>query len=191
MPTSDQYPEDPSSYIVTSLEQIAQYCATVASSIVVNIPTPTGGSQMIASSKVLRTWHLLPSLSTKEKRLDMVRYAQSCRPPMTGIVLAGKPGLVILEHPSSATIDAYWSDIKSKSWADIPSSHKKVSERLRETDVERAFEEMREMTRDAELGGMEAMSGMRGNRNDMGFLEVWLEKVGLGGRLQRVLGSEW
>lgn len=185
------------------------------------------GGNVALSTLVLRTWHYLPSLSTKLKRADLVSYAQSHVPPLTGFVLAGKPGLVVLEYPlpasstsvddnstssananvnanaeqeralahalrtGSSSLDTYWSRIKSRSWADIPSSHKKVSERLREPRAQRAFESMQEITRAQELGGQEAMGGARGNRNEMGRVEGWLESRGVGGRLEAVLGADW
>ncbi|KAH8825231.1 DUF1115 domain protein [Flagelloscypha sp. PMI_526] len=180
--------EDFSSFAVESLEYIMQFCSQAS---LESLPsaTPEIDLDNPVDSRIIRTWFLLPSLSTKSKRQDLVTYAQSFE--MTGIILAGKPGLVILEHPSATSFDSYWSNIKSTSWADIPSSHKKVSERLREDAVHRAFEDMREMTRDKELGGQEALVGAKGNRNDMGGLEAWLEKKGLGGRMQKVLGADW
>ncbi|CAO1619683.1 unnamed protein product [Parajaminaea phylloscopi] len=176
----------------------------------------TGPDTQTFSSLVLRTWNHLPSLSTKEKREDLCSYAQAAQSitaeglfadkSLTGFVLAGKPGLVVLECPLPAepsdpaaraklllsatqTIDAYWSDIKSRSWADIPSGHKKVSETLREEFVQRAFTDMAEITGSSEIGGKEAMRG--GWRNDMSRVEGWLKTKGIGGRLRDVLGAEW
>lgn len=60
----------------------------------------------------------LPSLSTRSKRQDLVNYASSY--DITGIVSAGKPGLLILEGPSVSAVEAYLSYIKTHSWADIP-----------------------------------------------------------------------
>lgn len=164
------------------------------------------------SPLVFRTWHHLVSLSTKEKRQDLVSYAmattQGTPPqPLTGFVLAGKPGLVVLEYPlpcdddgdaaaratairdATSTIDSYWSSIKSRSWADIPAGHKKVTETHREEYVPRAFYDMREMTGAEEIGGKEAMRG--GWRNDMSKVEQWLKTKGIGGRLRDVLGADW
>jgi hypothetical protein len=73
-----------------------------------------------------RVWFWFPSLSTREKRKDLVTYAQSYR--LNGFVLAGKPALLCVEGGGRA-VDRYMADIKSVSWGDIPSFQKKVSER--------------------------------------------------------------
>lgn len=65
-----------------------------------------------------RIWMHLPSLSTRSKRQDLVDYASSYG--ITGIVSAGKPGLLILEGPSASAVESYLSFIKTHSWADIP-----------------------------------------------------------------------
>lgn len=70
-----------------------------------------------------RVWFFFPSLSTKEKRNDLVMYARERK--MTGFVLAGKPGLLCVEGPIDV-IDEYMAAIKSQSWSDIPSYQKKV-----------------------------------------------------------------
>jgi hypothetical protein len=87
-----------------------------------------------------RVWFWFPSLSTKEKRRDLVDYAP--RYGLTGFVLAGehirtenvqadgfrspgKPGLLCLEG-DARKVDQYMSAIKSESWSDIPSYQKKV-----------------------------------------------------------------
>ncbi|PWN52342.1 hypothetical protein IE53DRAFT_312273 [Violaceomyces palustris] len=168
---------------------------------------------------VLRTWSYLPSLSSKEKRDDLVNYAADHEPPLTGFVLAGKPGLVVLEHPmppgldspplddtrpssvrtreaellrASSSIDSFWSQIKSKSWADIPAFHKKVSERYREEYVDRCFQVMEEITEREEVGGRTVVAyGGKRNKSDLGSLQSWLTEKGLQGRIERVLGAEW
>ena len=151
-----------------------------------------------APTTVLRTWSYLPSLSSKEKRGDLVSYAAAHDPPLTGFVLAGKPGLVVLEHPfttaqkASNAIDSFWSRIKAESWADIPSGHKKVSERYREEDVPRVFTDFQEMTEREEVGGREVVPyGGKRNKSDLASLQVWLDGLGLQGRLERVLGADW
>lgn len=130
----------------------------------------------------------LPSLSTKSKRNDLVTYAPSYS--ITGIVHAGKPGLLILEAPSATAVESYLSDIKTYSWADIPSSHKKISERLREEGLlpeDRVFKDMSEITEEINVNGMK---GVRSNRGDLGALRDWLTERGLGGdRLAQVLGT--
>lgn len=72
-----------------------------------------------------RVWFWFPSLSTKEKRRDLVEYAAAYH--LTGFVLAGKPGLLCLEG-GGREVDRYMAAIKSESWGDIPSYQKKVSE---------------------------------------------------------------
>ncbi len=122
--------------------------------------------------EVYRSWSCLPSLSTREKRAELVAYARAHEPPLTGFVLAGKPALVVLEYPladrpeggsggggggkeeqekrktereegeeeeARRSLLAYWSEIKTRSWADIQASHKKVSETLVERRVARCF----------------------------------------------------
>ncbi|KAN0061307.1 hypothetical protein ACQY0O_006153 [Thecaphora frezii] len=165
--------------------------------------TDSDTAQGQSSGRVLRTWSYLPSLSSKEKRTDLVHYAQHHTPPLTGFVLAGKPGLVVLEHPlppsatvqdlaaASASLDAFWSKIKSQSWADIPSGHKKVSVRYEEQD-ERRFQGFEEMTERKEVRGKEVVPfGGKRNKSDLGGVQEWLDGLGLEGRMEKVLGAEW
>ena len=131
----------------------------------------------------------LPSLSSKDKRRDLVTHASSYG--ITGIVSSGKPGLLILEAASVGRVEAYMSYIKTRSWADIPSGHKKVSEKLREEGLrdpeDRVFPDMQEIT---EIVNVDGMKGVRGNRGDLGLLRAWLEQRGLGGdRLGKILGT--
>lgn len=94
-----------------------------------------------------RVWFVLTSLSTREKRDDMVgagrrtliisfelrtRAKSTCSQVnwapeynLTGFVLAGKPALLVLEG-TVKNINTYMNEIKAKSWADIPSFQKKV-----------------------------------------------------------------
>ncbi|GAA5968770.1 hypothetical protein JCM21900_002750 [Sporobolomyces salmonicolor] len=60
-----------------------------------------------------RVWLWFPSLSTREKRDDLVNWAPEYR--LTGFVLAGKPALLCLEG-TEENIQAYLADIKSNSW---------------------------------------------------------------------------
>ncbi|KAH6880466.1 hypothetical protein B0T10DRAFT_495450 [Thelonectria olida] len=131
-------------------------------------------SLLNADSSIVRVWFYFPSISTRAKRDDLVQYAPSYG--LTGFLLAGKPGILCLEG-GSAAIDDFMKFIKTESWGDIPSQHKKVSERYRETgaDVRRAFEGMQEIT---DLVG--ERRGERANRNDMKALEAWLNESGLG-----------
>ncbi|KZT62348.1 hypothetical protein CALCODRAFT_514161 [Calocera cornea HHB12733] len=190
-------------YVMASVDRLHSQLRALAPTLTSSTPNLAPAEASSTPSKtVLRTWHHLPSLSTRAKRAELVSYAQSHSPALTGFVLAGKPGLVVLEHPlpaptptphdlakASASLDAYWSAIKSRSWADIPSSHKKVSERLREVGP-RAWAEMTEVTRTEEVGGVR-MGGEKGNRQDLASVARYLEGKGVGGRLERVLGAEW
>lgn len=130
---------------------------------------------------LLRVWFYFPSLSTREKRKDLVSYAGGYG--LTGFVLAGKPGVLCLEG-TSAAVDGYMSAIKNESWGDIPSHQKKVSERFREGcgPAGRRFVGMREIT--DELG---ARRGARKNRGDMAALEAWLKDMGVGESFSRVI----
>ncbi|GAB1197170.1 hypothetical protein APSETT444_006461 [Aspergillus pseudonomiae] len=106
----------------------------------------TSVSEAVAgdAEPIVRVWFYFPSLSTREKRDDMVNNAPAYS--LTGFVLAGKPGVLCLEG-GSADIDAYMRFIKTHSWGDIPSHQKKVSERFRETEgVQRVFSGMQEIT---------------------------------------------
>lgn len=130
---------------------------------------------------LLRVWFYFPSLSTREKRKDLVNYAASYH--LTGFVLAGKPGVLCLEG-TSKDVDDYMNAIKNESWGDIPSHQKKVSERFREECGEqgRKFEGMKEITDD--LG---ERRGTRKNRGDMAALESWLNERGVGAAFERVI----
>ncbi|KAL3419565.1 duf1115 domain protein [Phlyctema vagabunda] len=138
-----------------------------------------------AEPLLVRVWFYFPSLSTREKRKDLVNYAADYQ--LTGFVLAGKPGVLCLEG-TSKNIDAYMNNIKMHSWGDIPSHQKKVSERYREdggdAPIERAFVGMIEIT--DTLG---EKKGKRINRGDMGALESWLTEKGLGEAFERVILS--
>ncbi|CEL55896.1 hypothetical protein RSOLAG1IB_01908 [Rhizoctonia solani AG-1 IB] len=134
------------------------------------------------NTTITRAWFYLPSLSTRSKRDDMVRLAPKYS--ITGFVLAGKPGLLCIEAPSPSAPDAFISEVKTVSWADIPSHQKKITERHREFNLPvRAFEDMREVTE------MISTRGARGNRGNMGEVRVFLEEKGLKGVLEIVLGA--
>ncbi|KAL2836949.1 hypothetical protein BJY01DRAFT_221453 [Aspergillus pseudoustus] len=129
---------------------------------------------------LVRVWFYFPSLSTREKRSDMVNHAPDYS--LTGFVLAGKPGVLCVEG-ASRDIDAYMSFIKTHSWGDIPSHQKKVSERYRETErVSRVFCGMEEIT-----DSLGERGGQRANRGDMQALEAWLKGKGLGEAFERVI----
>ncbi|KAI5454791.1 hypothetical protein NCC49_003675 [Naganishia albida] len=118
-----------------------------------------------------RVWFWFPSLSTREKRKDLVTYAS--RWGLTGFVLAGKPGLLCLEG-SAKHAEEYMAAIKSESWGDIPSYQKKVTERYRQAIPTRAFTDMQEITH------LITQHGQRGNRGDMSQVRSWMEKHGVG-----------
>jgi hypothetical protein len=136
---------------------------------------------------VIRVWYYFPSLSTREKRDDLVNHAPGY--DLTGFVLAGKPGVLCLEG-TSINIDKYMNFIKTNSWGDIPSHQKKVSERYREQgslkdggeNILRVFGGMQEITND--LGDR---GGKRANRGDMKALELWLQEKGLGDAFGKVI----
>ncbi|KAH8757335.1 hypothetical protein F5883DRAFT_160971 [Diaporthe sp. PMI_573] len=130
---------------------------------------------------LMRVWFYFPSLSTREKRKDLVSYTSAYG--LTGFVLAGKPGVLCLEG-SSGDIDGYMNAIKNESWGDIPSHQKKVSERFREEcgPAGRKFPGMSEITDD--LG---ARHGTRKNRGDMAALEAWLKEKGVGDSFSKVV----
>ena len=131
--------------------------------------------------EITRIWFYFPSISTRSKRDDIVNYAPTYN--LTGFLLAGKPGVLCLEGDSQA-IDDFMKFIKTVSWNDIPSQHKKVSERHREEGPElaRAFKDMSEIT--DEFG--DTRRGIRGNRNDMSVLKSWMEERGVGQAFEKV-----
>jgi hypothetical protein len=134
--------------------------------------------------EITRVWFYLPSLSTREKRTDMITLAS--KHALTGFVLAGKPGLLCIEAPDRTAPDAYIAELKTVSWADIPPHQKKITERYREVGLRaRAFEDMREVTE------IISTRGARANRGDMGEVRAFLEDKGLKGVLEIVLGAEF
>ncbi|KAF2431712.1 hypothetical protein EJ08DRAFT_174040 [Tothia fuscella] len=144
---------------------------------------------IVEKGPIVRVWYYFPSLSTREKRDDMVNHAPGYE--LTGFVLAGKPGMLCLEG-ASINIDKYMNFIKTHSWSDIPSYQKKVSERYREEggknglrsdeQIQRVFEGMQEITES--LGDR---GGKRANRGDMKALELWLQEKGLGDAFAKVI----
>lgn len=124
------------------------------------------------SDEVVRAWFYFPSLSTREKRNDLVLLAPDYG--LTGFVLAGKPGVLCIEG-TATNIQAYVADIKRNSWGDIPSFQKKITERFRESHIpHRKFADMREITDDIER------HGQRGNRGDLAQVEKFLAENELG-----------
>lgn len=83
-----------------------------------------GSDDVVDDGPLERVWFWFPSLSTREKRKDLVNYAATYR--LNGFVLSGKPALLCVEGGGRA-VDRYMANIKSVSWGDIPSFQKKVS----------------------------------------------------------------
>lgn len=84
----------------------------------------SGEGEVMDDGPLERVWFWFPSLSTREKRKDLVNFAATYR--LHGFVLSGKPALLCVEGGGRA-VDRYMADIKSVSWGDIPSFQKKVS----------------------------------------------------------------
>jgi hypothetical protein len=125
-----------------------------------------------------RIWFYLVSLSTKSKREDLVQWAPDYQ--LTGFVIAGKPGILCLEG-SIDNIDSYISDIKSRSWADVPSHQKKISIVLEEEIDHRLFLDMQEITNGFEMGGV------LGNRPNMTQVKKWFQDHGIGHAFNTVI----
>ncbi|KAG8722993.1 hypothetical protein FRC09_005177 [Ceratobasidium sp. 395] len=178
--------EDARDWLMQTIEHLqsestAAKLNTSTSTSVLSIPAPQEPSTTTAPDKITRAWFYLPSLSTRSKRADILNLAPDHS--ITGFVLAGKPGLLCVESPSPLGPDSFIAQIKTESWADIPSHQKKITERYRESGVKRAFESMDEVTE------MISTRGARGNRGDMGEVRVFLEERGLKGVLEVVLGA--
>ncbi|KWU41876.1 hypothetical protein RHOSPDRAFT_22159 [Rhodotorula sp. JG-1b] len=148
-----------------------------------------------------RVWYWFPSLSSREKRDDMVNWAPEYG--LTGFVLAGKPALLCVEGTES-NVQAYLSDIKANSWADIPSFQKKVSERFRtrlvpssststapsssssssdDRTLHRLFTSMDEIT------ALVPRGGYRGHKPEMADVRDFLAAKGLGEAFGQVVGG--
>ncbi len=188
--------EDVVASILTRVEEVSEF--------LLSIPSATEAEQEEVkeepeSTHVRRTWYYLPSLSTKSKRDDICTLASTSTPRLTGFLLAGKPGLIVIEHPlstpspteaesqaASSALDAFWSTIKRESWSDIPSSHKKISQRLVEPTTRRAFSSFDDVTEWPEL----ERAAERGRRSDLSKLIRWLDAKGIAGTqcLESVLG---
>ena len=133
----------------------------------------------VNSGPLVRVWFYFPSISTRSKRDDFIKYAPSYQ--LTGFLYAGKPGLLCVEG-GSQSIDDYMKFIKTESWGDIPAHHKKVSERHREECEKRVFPDMTEIT-----DTVGERRGQRANRGDMKAIEEWLVERGLGDAFTKVL----
>ncbi|GAA5836900.1 hypothetical protein JCM9279_007695 [Rhodotorula babjevae] len=142
-----------------------------------------------------RVWLWFPSLSTREKRDNIVDWAGEYA--ITGFVLAGKPAIMCLEG-TERMVQEFLGDIKANSWADIPSFQKKVSERYRtpllpppppgappppDPTQHRIFTDMSEIT------SLIARTGGRANRGEMGDVRDFLAEKGLGEAFGAVVGG--
>jgi hypothetical protein len=141
-------------------------------------PQVTSTASTNDSGPLVRVWFYFPSISTRSKRDDFIKFAPAYN--LTGFLYAGKPGLLCVEG-GSQSIDEYMRFIKTESWGDIPAHHKKVSERYRETG-ERVFSDMTEIT-----DTVGERRGQRQNRGDMKAVEEWLDERGLKEALTKVL----
>ncbi|KAL4968694.1 DUF1115 domain protein [Aspergillus stella-maris] len=166
--------------ILAALEYIQEEAAVLLDTPVQEPSSQTTPENSSTNDPLVRVWFYFPSLSTREKRNDMVNYGPDYG--LTGFVLAGKPGVLCLEG-TSRNIDSYMGFIKTHSWGDIPRHQKKVSERYRETEgVERVFGGMEEIT-----DSLGERGGQRANRGDMQALEAWLAARGLHGAFEKVI----
>ncbi|KAJ4993566.1 hypothetical protein SVAN01_01114 [Stagonosporopsis vannaccii] len=138
----------------------------------------TAATSTFDSGPLVRVWFYFPSISTRSKRDDFIKFAPAYN--LTGFLYAGKPGLLCVEG-GSQSIDEYMRFIKTESWGDIPAHHKKVSERYRES-AERVFSDMTEIT-----DTVGERRGQRQNRGDMKAMEEWLDDRGLKEALTKVL----
>ncbi|GAA5921171.1 hypothetical protein JCM3775_004125 [Rhodotorula graminis] len=142
-----------------------------------------------------RVWLWFPSLSTREKRDNIVDWAGEYE--ITGFVLAGKPAIMCLEG-TERMVQEFLGDIKANSWADIPSFQKKVSERYRtpllpplppgappapDPTQHRIFSDMSEIT------SLIARTGGRANRGEMGDVRDFLAEKGLAEAFGAVVGG--
>ncbi|KAF2708740.1 hypothetical protein K504DRAFT_491409 [Pleomassaria siparia CBS 279.74] len=170
-----QMPVDSQDAILMVIEYLKQEVADYLTSQTASI-----SEVREVDTKLVRVWFYLQSLSTRSKRDDMVNWAPNYG--LTGFVLAGKPGILCLEGRSD-NISSYMSEIKTRSWSDVPSHQKKVSERYREEGIaKRVFENMREVTGEISQGGH------RGNRGEMREVREMFEGVGLSDVFAEVLG---
>lgn len=94
--------EDIVTYIMDLIEKTSEECALLPLDQAGNDAKiePRSTPQLLTTTKrVYRSWSMLPSLNTREKRGELVDYAALHNPPLTGFVIAGKPALVVLEYP--------------------------------------------------------------------------------------------
>ncbi|WWD16403.1 hypothetical protein CI109_100829 [Kwoniella shandongensis] len=163
-----------SEYILSTIEHVRSALIDLRPSTSTSgVKTPNEEKEMVQLPEE-RVWFWFPTLSTREKRDDIVRYAEEVG--LTGFVLAGKPALLCVEG-HGPTIDKYMSRIKSESWADIPAFQKKVTERLRRplaSPSHRAFSDMKEITH------LIPKYGQYNHRGEMGEVRRLMEEWGVG-----------
>ncbi|WWC60411.1 uncharacterized protein I303_102983 [Kwoniella dejecticola CBS 10117] len=166
--------DEPSEHILNTVEIVKSALQAVLEESKAQISPTDSDMDTKVDEEIIRVWFWLPSLSTREKRDDMVNFAKEVG--LTGFVLAGKPGLLAVEG-GSQVIDKYMSRIKSESWSDIPKHHKKITERLRRplTSPEaRAFQDMREITDTI------THYGQYNHRGDMSEVKKLMDQWGVG-----------
>lgn len=187
--------EDSVGQILNAIEEVREFILTLPPSTttttIASHPPTTPPSSSTTTPYVQRTWYYLPSLSTKTKRHDICTLAHTHTPPLTGFLLAGKPGLIVLEHPlptptptppqlsaASLSLASFWSTIKTTSWSDIPPAHKKITEKLTEPPCLRAFRGFEDITDWPEV----ERGADRGRKSDLSKLIRWLDGKGLQGK---------
>ncbi len=234
--------DDPTTAVLAALELLRD-----AGAALVPLVEDTAATAGPAEDEC-RVWFWLQSLSTREKRDDMVKWAKGFG--ITGFVMAGKwapprlrlpilsgagdsracfattladnffsrsvagkPGLLCCEGTPS-DIQSYMNDIKSISWADIPSFQKKVSpvqcnatspppssassshplcspaqitERYR-VPLD-ASSSPRKFDAMIEITDLISKGGGRQNRGEMGEVRDWLDARGLGEDFALVIGN--
>ncbi|WWC68533.1 uncharacterized protein I206_102462 [Kwoniella pini CBS 10737] len=166
--------EELSEYILSTIDNVKASLQTVLKESTAEKLDEQLDEEDDSAVEIIRVWFWLPSLSTREKRDDMVNFAKDVG--LTGFVLAGKPGLLAVEG-NSQVIDKYMSRIKSESWSDIPKHHKKITERLRRilpSPEAKAFRDMREITDTI------THYGQYNHRGDMSEVKKLMDQWGVG-----------
>ncbi|GAA5824904.1 hypothetical protein JCM11251_005388 [Rhodosporidiobolus azoricus] len=188
---------DPSSTFSSNAELLlstVEHVKEEATRLIPEEPDQDEAAEKGKEEEEFRVWMWFPSLSTREKRDDIVNWAADYN--LTGFVLAGKPALLCVEG-TEANVQEYLAEIKSKSWADIPSFQKKISERYRtpllpssapeapseDPTLRRVFTGMDEIT------SLISRGGFRGNRGEMGEVRDFLQSKGLGELFGLVMGG--
>ncbi|KAI8394046.1 uncharacterized protein BYT42DRAFT_553136 [Radiomyces spectabilis] len=126
----------------------------------------------------VRQWIWFPMIYTREKRGHIVDWAPSYG--VTGFLCPGKPGCLCLEGTEKNVV-TFINDIKTKSWADIPASHRKMTLRWREEQECVGKEEMDRLRRFPDMKEvMFDIHGNFGNHNSLSMLQDWLNERGCG-----------